>query len=289
MEQAKPRVFIASSVEGLPIAEAINANLDHSTFPTLWKDGTFHLGSHSLESLVKKSSVVDFAIFVFTPDDVVEIREKKTPVVRDNVLFELGLFVGAIGKDRCYIVRPRNTEMHLPSDLLGITTADYATDRGDGEWFSALNAACTKIKTEIARLGIFRAPAPSNTVTPAIPVANPTVYQIRQLDYLVLGIVARTHVTDPGGMPFYSISNEMGSTPHSIVAVSLTKLLKMGCVERNIGEDNHGNSYYLFCITEDGIELLLANESEIHPSLPAPQPARRSPTPPKPFDDDIPY
>ena len=57
----KPRLFIASSVESLSIAEAVNVNLDHEFEVTIWKNGTFKLSSTTVEDLVEKSSSVDFA------------------------------------------------------------------------------------------------------------------------------------------------------------------------------------------------------------------------------------
>ena len=149
----KPALFIASSVEGLAVADAINENLDHDVHCTLWRAGTFKLSSQTIDDLVKKSSTVDFAVFVFTPDDLVTIREKEHVTARDNVIFELGLFIGAIGKERCYIVKPRGVEMHLPSDLLGMNAADYAIDRPDGDVSSALNLACKLIKDRIKEKG----------------------------------------------------------------------------------------------------------------------------------------
>ena len=120
----KPKVFIASSVESLDVAEAINVNLDHEFEVTIWKNGTFKLSSTSVDDLVTKSSTVDFALFIFTPDDIATIRDRNQHVVRDNVLFEMGLFVGAIGKDRTFFIKPRNQEMYLPTDLLGPMPAD---------------------------------------------------------------------------------------------------------------------------------------------------------------------
>lgn len=152
----KPSLFIASSVEGLTVADAINLNLDHDTQNTLWRSGTFKLGSNSLNDLTSKSSAVDFAVFVFTPDDLATIRKKEEYIARDNVVFELGLFIGSLGRDRCYVVKPRGIEMHLPSDLLGITTADYVPNRTDGDMASALNAACKQIKDRVHELGPIR-------------------------------------------------------------------------------------------------------------------------------------
>lgn len=93
---ATPRVFIASSAENIDIANAIQVNLDHESEPTVWKDG-FDLSSSILEKLLEHANSVDFAVFVFTPDDVVTIREKSTKQVRDNVLFELGVFINSLG------------------------------------------------------------------------------------------------------------------------------------------------------------------------------------------------
>lgn len=56
----KPAVFIASSVEGLVVADAINVNLDHDAHCTIWRNGTFRLGSDGLGDLIRKSSAVDF-------------------------------------------------------------------------------------------------------------------------------------------------------------------------------------------------------------------------------------
>ena len=55
----KPRLFIASSAESLPIAEAVNVNLDHEFEVTIWKNGTFRLSSTTIDDLVEKSSAVD--------------------------------------------------------------------------------------------------------------------------------------------------------------------------------------------------------------------------------------
>ncbi|MGR2849942.1 nucleotide-binding protein [Vibrio vulnificus] len=151
----KPRLFIASSAESLPIAEAVNVNLDHDFEVTIWKNGTFKLSSSTIDDLVEKSSTVDFALFIFAPDDITSIRSRKEHVVRDNVIFEMGLFVGAIGKSRSFILKPRNVEMHLPTDLLGVTPADYEATRSDNDLVSATNRACSLIKSEVERLGLI--------------------------------------------------------------------------------------------------------------------------------------
>src|SRR5262249_39111506 len=93
--QLRPRAFIGSSREGLPIAEAIQQNLDYSCEATIWYQGVFGLGGGTLESLVDRLESFDFAILVLTPDDVTVSREQTQQSPRDNVLLELGMFLGA--------------------------------------------------------------------------------------------------------------------------------------------------------------------------------------------------
>jgi len=57
----KPRIFIASSVESLDVADAINVYLEHQAEVTVWKNG-FRLSSTSIDSLGKSlKEVQEFA------------------------------------------------------------------------------------------------------------------------------------------------------------------------------------------------------------------------------------
>ncbi|MBO0170442.1 nucleotide-binding protein, partial [Vibrio parahaemolyticus] len=92
-----------------------------------------NLSSNALDDLITKAKSVDFSIFIFSPDDLTIMRSREKYVVRDNVVFELGLFIGSIGKNRCFIVKPRDVELHFPSDLLGITPTDFDANRSDDD------------------------------------------------------------------------------------------------------------------------------------------------------------
>ena len=256
----KPRIFIGSSVESLPIADAINQNLDHSCEVTIWRNGTFNLSSTTIDSLVLKASSVDYAIFIFSPDDVSTIRNKEDKVVRDNVIFELGLFVGTIGKERCYIVKPRNIDLHLPSDLLGLTTADYESNRSDGDIASALNHACSLIKTEIKRIGLI--------TIENLPINKKTLLELptqklSEIDFNFLKILLTTFTENPEGYSLWKIKEDM-KVEKTLVDFSSIKLDRIGLIQKENTSDYNSNIYYSYTITQDGIDYLLQNESKLH-------------------------
>lgn len=150
----KPNLFVASSLEGLDVAYAIQENLEHDAEVTVWPQGVFALSGSTLDSLAASLSVYDFGVFVLAPDDTSTIRGLTVSAVRDNVIFELGLFVGRLGKERCFLLVPRGSEgLHLPTDLLVMTPADYDPARSDDNLRAALGAACNKIRTAISRAG----------------------------------------------------------------------------------------------------------------------------------------
>lgn len=274
----KPRLFIASSVETSPVAEAVNVNLDHDLEVTTWKNGTFKLSSSAIDDLVAKSSTVDFALFIFAPDDITSIRNRAEHVVRDNVIFEMGLFVGAIGKERSFILKPRDVEMHLPTDLLGVTPADYDASRSDNDLVSATNRACALIKAEIDRIGLID--HASISASQKI-VANPARYKLTNQDYRFLATCLQSHTCDPRGMPFHRISFSLRGTNEAVLQLSLIKLERMGLLDKVIEtDDQDGYDYFAYSITELGVDTLLKNEAAIQP---------KPPEPVDDFDDDIPF
>ena len=141
----RPRVFIASSVEGLPIAEAIAGDLQFLADVTIWDQGVFPLSEGTLPALDAVADQSDFAIVVLTADDRTTKRGQTYPVPRDNVLFELGFFMGRLGVDRTYMVYSRDNPPTLPSDLAGITPATFA-ERADGNLAAAVGPAITQIR-----------------------------------------------------------------------------------------------------------------------------------------------
>ena len=152
----KPKIFIGSSVEGLSVAYAMQQNLTHDAEATVWDQGVFELSNTTIESLEKSLTTIDFAIFVFSDDDIKIMRKKQSSTVRDNVLFEFGLFIGKIGRERVFFVTPDNSSIHIPTDLLGIVSGKYNPNREDGSLQSATGAVCNQIRIQMKKLGLIQ-------------------------------------------------------------------------------------------------------------------------------------
>ncbi|NVO12661.1 MAG: nucleotide-binding protein [Rhodoplanes sp.] len=152
MTSARPgaSVFIASSVEGLDVAYGLQEHLDYTAEPTVWTQDVFRPSSSAIVDLLAATRRFEFAIFAFTAYDVLQLRDSRVSVVRDNVIFEFGLFVGALGLSRCFFVVPRSAEpLHLPTDLLGLTPLTYASDRSDKNLIAALGPAANRVRRSI--------------------------------------------------------------------------------------------------------------------------------------------
>lgn len=143
----KPKLFIASSKERLPIARLIQELLAEDTKARVWDQGLFGLSKTTIENLLHTLGSYDFALFVLAPDDLATIRSDNITVTRDNVIFELGLFMGRLGPERTFILVPQDDKsFHLPADLLGVVAAKYdATARGD-DLYNSLGPACNQVR-----------------------------------------------------------------------------------------------------------------------------------------------
>jgi hypothetical protein len=167
----KPRMFVSSSVEGREIAHAVHHNLQDVAEVTVWDQDVVEPSSTVLDSLESHLDKTDFALFVFSPDDVVTVRGEENPAARNNVILELGIFTGRLGRKRCFTLVPDGGGMRIPSDLLGITCLKWETGRRDNSFTAAVGPACSEIRQAIRRLG-SRADAPSLPAEPDEPAGD---------------------------------------------------------------------------------------------------------------------
>jgi len=144
------RVFIASSTEGLPLAQAVEKGLRLAGYDcTLWNKGVFKLSEYTLPSLETALYEHDYGVFVLSPDDKLISRCKRSRTARDNVIFELGMFIGRLNFEHCFVVQPDDMNLHLPSDLTGWTTARYSSDSYLDDPDKRVEKACTEIRNAI--------------------------------------------------------------------------------------------------------------------------------------------
>src|SRR5262245_47472955 len=126
----KPRVFLGSSGQQEKLLQALTRGLQDIADVAPWTT-VFNPGLSTLERLVELTHEVDFAAFVFAQDDWTTkgaspdaASGQASP--RDNVVFEAGLFGGALGIRRTFILHANGAK--LPTDLLGLTSIRYDPD-----------------------------------------------------------------------------------------------------------------------------------------------------------------
>ena len=147
------RIFIICSVEALPVARLIHNGLQHDPFDVIiWSEGVFKVTNYTLETLEGEVDQADFAVAIAHGDDITEIREQDWPVPRDNVIFELGLFMGRLGRTRAVLMEPREDKVKLPSDFAGVTTIGYRYVPGKDE-ASHIAPAVNALRSHIQALG----------------------------------------------------------------------------------------------------------------------------------------
>jgi len=155
------RIFLGSSSQSKKFVRDLQGELNQSKIgdevidPIPWTHA-FDIGDGTLEGLVEEAEKSDAAIFIFAPDDLIAKSGNETGqrtdngfyVTRDNVLFELGLFLGRLGRDRVFYVVPENhrkLRLQLPSDLNGITYATY-----NSELTNPMADCCIKVVNKLS-------------------------------------------------------------------------------------------------------------------------------------------
>lgn len=180
MSAVRPAVFVGSSKESLEIAKALQVLLEPVAEAEIWNQGIFPLSSGTLEELAAAVDRFDFAVLVVDRTDTAVSRGKTKNVPRDNVVFELGLFMGGLGRNRTFMVFDETNPPDLPSDLLGVTAATYIPHTRTGNLNAALGVPATKIEQAITRHGLREART-SRDVAEAAETVRVTSAQMERL------------------------------------------------------------------------------------------------------------
>ena len=115
----RQRIFVGSSGEQRPLAEVLAQALSQSGYTVVRWWEAFPPTGFTLETLAHHAQNVDGAVFLCFGDDRTWYRGEKTASVRDNVMFELGLFLSHVKRQRALVVADQG--VRLPTDLLGLT------------------------------------------------------------------------------------------------------------------------------------------------------------------------
>src|SRR4026208_1236605 len=149
----KPRIFLGSSGKQEKLLQALTRGLADVAHVEPWTT-SFNPGTTTLERLRELAHEVDFAASVFAQDACTT----NSPLVpprpgsgqaspRDNVVFEAGLFGGALGMRRMFILHASGAK--LPSDLLGLTCVRY----GEAMTATEMRAVNQKLRKAIENAG----------------------------------------------------------------------------------------------------------------------------------------
>lgn len=114
-------IFVASSRQSQPVMAAAEEFLNGSGIKVVrWDSKEFRQPKvYLLDRLLQATDEFDYALFVFEPDDIHVGNGALVNVTRDNVIFELGLFMSKLGHSNTFVISPSPWEagLHILSDL----------------------------------------------------------------------------------------------------------------------------------------------------------------------------
>ena len=83
---------------------------------------------------------------MYSADDKIKVGENEKLTARHNVIFEMGYFIGKLGKNRVIFIRDDNASIEQFSDIKGI---EYISYDNKGAWKFNLGKALRTMNFEI--------------------------------------------------------------------------------------------------------------------------------------------
>ena len=143
MISQKPKLFIGSSTAGYSVAEKVKKCLSDKNDCYLWKDpGVWEVNKSTFDNLLRMANYFDFGIFVATSDDLTLTNDKIVIEPRDNVILEMALFLGALGRDKSFLLVEDGIK--LPSDFNGIYMPRFTASKEE-----TITTACGEFAEKI--------------------------------------------------------------------------------------------------------------------------------------------
>jgi hypothetical protein len=154
-------IFIGGTTEGLKFADTFKIAIEKTgkVLCTIWTADTFQFNESFLNSLTKASITYDFGVFIASADDLAFIREKVEEIPRDNVLFEYGLFLGAMGSNRTFLIQEDGCK--IPTDLQGYSTPIFKKDFTSDDWSHLSGEVLKNIEKQFGKSEIQVLPSTS--------------------------------------------------------------------------------------------------------------------------------
>jgi predicted transcriptional regulator YheO len=144
----KPKVFIGSSREALKVVRIVEEALSETCDVFAWDTNPVQPGQFLVEGLLQLSESVDFAIFVLSPDDELHYRENQYYAPRDNVIFESGVFMSKVGRERVFLLSAGEKNLKFPTDIAPIQRVSYRNLK------KSLSSAVESLVKRINALGV---------------------------------------------------------------------------------------------------------------------------------------
>lgn len=254
----KPSVFIGSSSEAKKVAEGVLQNLSEHATITMW-DSAFKLGDVTIDRLRSKLSGADFGVFVFAADDETTKRDETRKSTRDNVILELGMMLGIVGRERAFIIKPDKPTVFVPSDLLGVVTAYYEADRIAANSKSATQNACIQIHEAMREFLLNKQQSELGTTRQKFQALDNLVKLALEAICRAMSVPVAPHVASLRAFVFRSQENELVCQhfwdPESSVE-------EVGRTRFEIDENSKSKIVVVRCFMDDAIRRGAANDTE---------------------------
>ncbi len=144
----QPKVFIGSSMNGIPIAQAVQNLLIEENFQITQLEGSFGSSLTTFNILRAIADEVDLAVFVFSYLDKLNHWNNQEQL-RSNLIFEVGLFVGLLGLERVFLIMPDS--ICVPFNLDVLARYSYETPKNNN-FLSVVKPAVKAILLMSSRL-----------------------------------------------------------------------------------------------------------------------------------------
>lgn len=133
------RLFIGSSSEAVELVEGLRLSLDGKALITDWSSAVWSPSRTFVKGMEEALDEADFAAFILSSDDAVTAQDQHLRA-RENILLELGLSIGRLGRDRTFVLAPKGSgsTVRSLSDLAGISVLYYERQSGNRTAMSEL-------------------------------------------------------------------------------------------------------------------------------------------------------